>query len=220
MNDSTVFKIHIGADLEQHRDSLTKLFESWKQVLGEFGETKELGYWYGERANTSILAGAAYRLGKGCRAVEEFNVTRKYGHDQKGSGRCDAFISLKDVTLIFEAKDVWPENCVASNVGIITRDINSLLEEAADQLKCIDVEADLRFAVCYVVPNISSKKSVDEAVGLAKLLWEILLTEYNRPNSIVAIYESREDVIRQIRDQESEDRIRPGVAIVMKKVPS
>ena len=76
-----------------------KMILEWHRVIEDYGRLvgDDAPYWYNERANISILAGAAWRSGK--LALEEFGHEKS---DKKGQyrgdrwmGRCDLWLKEK-----------------------------------------------------------------------------------------------------------------------------
>jgi hypothetical protein len=83
----------------------------WHQIIEDYGRLVEddAPYWYNERANISILAGAAWRAGK--LALEEFGHEKSYKRGQnrgdRWMGRCDLWLIEKKEEELVEAKFKW-----------------------------------------------------------------------------------------------------------------
>ena len=100
--------------------------EEWHLAIERYcriTEGADNPYWYNERANIGILAGAAWRSGK--IALEEFqmqkivfteNGTLEESPKKEKSGRCDLWISDGNKSEFIEAKFKWI-NMVSENKG-------------------------------------------------------------------------------------------------------
>ena len=93
-------------------EELPPQFMTWKTVFEKYAEahfdfyneTSDVAWWYKERPNISVLAGAVWR-GGGV-AFEEFLGTKDRGHGAY-SGRFDGLFILDQRAYIAEAKHHW-----------------------------------------------------------------------------------------------------------------
>jgi hypothetical protein len=75
------------------------LSKSWQIVLNSYvknshvaGLANDLPYWHSERASTSFLAAASWKI-KGCIAIEEYYTERVKGDtDRRSKGHCDLWV--------------------------------------------------------------------------------------------------------------------------------
>lgn len=117
-------------------------------------------WWYNERTNVSVLAGAAWTLGWA--AIEECptekhpaKVTGTESDSQLQRGRIDLYIAKPNAGLTFEAKHVWQR--LPDNNGIL----NGRNEARKAALQIQSHTTDYRYAVTFIVPFFAS----DEALG-------------------------------------------------------
>ena len=98
------FKIY-----DEHLQHWATVLEEWLLLNERFSRIKGGGasaFGYGERANVSLLAGAAWR--SGYIAITEFAHLKESGGDSQ-KGRADLEISTPDCTDVIEAKFRWVE---------------------------------------------------------------------------------------------------------------
>ncbi|MDG0795728.1 hypothetical protein [Pectobacterium punjabense] len=117
-------------------------------------------WWYNERTNVSVLAGAAWSLG--WTAIEEYPSDKKikgYTGENPDSntskGRVDLYIKNELESIALEAKHVWQN--LDSPINIIKTKIG--LGHAHDDAKRLKNQADRHFAATFMVFN--TKKKLD-----------------------------------------------------------
>ncbi|MDL2198140.1 hypothetical protein QQF45_03570 [Halopseudomonas aestusnigri] len=158
-------------------DAISQLLAAWVEsvlrydaiMAGDAGEGGDCCWWYNERANVSVLAGAAWA--KGWVALEEYSRLKRAQVPMSGvddedgldaRGRVDLYVSTHDEDYAFEAKQVWlrldPGFETAGYSGKITEGMNAARQDA---LKLVG-EADAHYAVTFVIPFISAA-ALDEA---------------------------------------------------------
>lgn len=84
------------------------LMEEWLLSIERYCRImngKDAPYLYNERANISLLAGAAWRSGR--IALEEFQHDKGYANKKKTYGRADLWISSDEQDELVEAKCKW-----------------------------------------------------------------------------------------------------------------
>lgn len=123
------------------------ILEEWLLGIERFCRVTggdEAPYWYNERANIGVLAGAAWRCGRV--ALEEFQYEKGFKNKPKWLGRADLWLASDDHEELIEAKFKWCS--LRSRSGIVnianeTLDLATLDAKksrgGASQLKAIGV---------------------------------------------------------------------------------
>ena len=95
----------------------------------------DLPWWYGERASTSVLAGAAWRIG--CFAFEEFAADKKTGKKRRPTFRCrvDLYLKVGRQQYIAEAKYCW--SGATSVRPATTQNLTNRLQEAVEDIRVV-----------------------------------------------------------------------------------
>ena len=139
------------------------LLHAWKDSIIRYCRLQEHDknpWYYGERANISILAGAAWTLPEWA-AIEEFATFKKNGKKEK-NGRCDLYVRTKDKSFAFEAKHVWQglstggKRRIASGRQTATQ--KGMISAWNDAGTLQVFEGDMRLTATFVVPKISARK--------------------------------------------------------------
>jgi len=138
---------------------LKPLLNAWTRLVVEYAEAiGEPPYWCNERADVSILAGAAWRVGGIC--LEEFSAA-KGTKSAKRKGRADLFIRLRQADYNIEAKRLYvhlrPDPAV-------NRVAESLKAACRDAMECGGEQVDFVMGVVFAVPvikRVHSAKSRD-----------------------------------------------------------
>lgn len=157
--------IHCDGDLRQteHREVKT-LLQSWidaaKEYVQLFSESADAPWWYNERANVSILAGAAWKMG--WVALEEYRSRKRVasaldaggdGEDDNRGGRNDLYICGDRYSYVFEAKHAWQH--IGRQDQANTKNLDAARSAALGDIKSLfEYEADRRFAATFVVPYL------------------------------------------------------------------
>jgi hypothetical protein len=161
-------------------DAISQLLAAWVEavlrydeiMVGDTGEGGDCCWWYNERANVSVLAGAAWA--KGWVALEEYSTLKRAEvptsgvDDEDGSdarGRVDLYVSTRDKDYAFEAKQVWlrmdPGFETAGCSGKVAEGMNAARHDALKLVR----EADAHYAVTFVIPFISTAVLDDGAMA-------------------------------------------------------
>lgn len=138
---------------------LEKVLDEWIKCTLEYIEVWEgddLPYWYNERANVSILAGAAWR--SEMTAIEEYQSEKETSTKNKFNGRNDIYIADKKHGFAIEAKFVSPEikkeklSCVGKAI-----------EKAIDDTKNLR-DQEIKVAAVFVAPHSEGRKASKKEV--------------------------------------------------------
>lgn len=134
---------------------LKPLLKGWTRLIVEYAETfDEPPYWCNERADVSILAGAAWRVGGMC--LEEFSA-EKGTKSEKWKGRADLFIRLGQTNYSVEAKRLY----VSLKPSPSVKGVAESLEAAhRDAVACDDQQADFRIGIAFAVPYVKEDRPV------------------------------------------------------------
>lgn len=107
-------------------------------------------WWYNERTNVSVLAGAAWSLG--WTAIEEYPSSKKRKGDTEeipdsntSKGRVDLYIKNELKSIALEAKHIWHN---------LDKDINKdicYIDYARSDTECLINQADRHFAATFIV---------------------------------------------------------------------
>jgi hypothetical protein len=145
------------------------LFEEWILTVERFCRLSpgDAPYWYTERANVGLLAGAAWRCG--WIALEEFQ-SDKSAQDLGWRGRLDLWLSSAAESYLVEAKQAWPYLGDATGITTATRALN---EAHADAVNLVLTEPELRIGVAFCSPyhQFRSQRGVEDE--LLRLLAEV-----------------------------------------------
>lgn len=137
------------------------LFEEWILAIERYCRLVpgKAPYWYTERANVGLLAGAAWR--SGWIALEEFQANKT--EDNVGwRGRLDLWLRSALASYVIEAKLEW----VNLNGSLTEAGINSLSEACSDVQNLSLMEPQTRVGISFCVPYIrrSFATGVDERI--------------------------------------------------------
>lgn len=154
-----------GSDLRQ----LEPVLKNWVNAVEEYTTAFEgdACWWYTERANVGVLAGAAWRT-KGWLALEEFSTLKRDDRGELRNGRCDLYLLNKDeggLSFAFEAKQAQ-QNMGARTFESLGRVEKKLAGAWSDTGKLRRSEAQKRVATCFVVPKmpVSQVGGIDGAL--------------------------------------------------------
>ena len=161
-------------------DVISQLLAAWVESVlrydeimeGDAGQGRDCCWWYNERANVSVLAGAAWA--KGWVALEEYSTLKRAeaptsGVDDEGDsgarGRVDLYVSTPHEDCAFEAKQVWvrlgPDFVDAGCSGKIAEGKKAARRDA---LKLLG-EASAHYAVTFVVPFVSPEGLANSTIA-------------------------------------------------------
>ena len=184
-------------------------FAGWEALLKEWAalmdryvsidpNDKDVPYWYGEAANSGLVAAAAWRLPDGW-SIEEFTGKRDSGRTT-GVGRGDLWLGYGQYRWTVEAKIAWPSGQVNAINGPRRK-----LSAAEEQLKSLSPEyrCGLAVAVCYVVPELKEETETPDTVF-----------------SDIAAQFGKDHLVATFRCPAVHKRkLYPGVAFIGKRVP-
>ena len=145
---------------------LKPLLRAWTRLVVEYA--KALGeppYWCNERADVSILAGAAWRLGGIC--LEEFS-SEKGTKSSKRKGRADLFFHLRHTDYSLEAKRIYVGLRRGPNVKRVAQELELARRDA---LECEAEGVHFRIGIVFVVPYIKKVHS-----ARSQKFFDVLLT--------------------------------------------
>lgn len=114
---------------------LQRIITIYPSIIASYSNCRDVGYWYTERPNVSLLAGAAWKLNYF--PIEEYSAPKRYINNQKQDdeykGRIDIKIVIpeKDCEIIFEAKHTYS----------YLKDLESVYENAIQDCMTIDVKS-------------------------------------------------------------------------------
>src|SRR5574341_159087 len=119
---------------KKYNRSLSRLLRKFAYCIKHCNDpkAKDVGYWYGERTLTGLLATAAWLLPDGW-SLEEFTGQRSKGKRPKVTpGRGDLWLAIGNNKFTVEAKVTWPEQLEDMNKW--KRRVNAKLHLAFGQL--------------------------------------------------------------------------------------
>ncbi len=108
------------------------IMEEWMLAIERYTRImngEDAPYFYNERANVSVLAGAAWR--SGWIALEEFQSKKGYRNKAKNNGRADLYFANESFEELIEAKFKWI--CLGSNN--LSHMVQSTMKLATDDAK-------------------------------------------------------------------------------------
>lgn len=188
---------------------LKPILKKWQKLNNDVLSCDEdVAWWYNERASLSVFAGAVWKCGGW--AFEEFSIERgNQSARKKAHGRCDIQFEFKNHKYIGEAKQTWltvEKRVLESFKEKIERD----LFRARDQIKQIQLKANQRIAMAFVVLGIndSEKGNVNKHI-------DDLVQELKKIKNATLAW-TFPDFARDLRpDNKFRNYIFPGVALVL-----
>lgn len=128
------------------------ILEEWTKCVQEYidcWEGGDLPYWYNERANVSVLAGAAWRAG--FTAIEEYQIKKQgVASDKDSNGRNDLYITDKSFGIAIEAKVIFPK------IDELESQISIAIKNAIADVKKIKEVDGHRAGVVFIAPYTKS----------------------------------------------------------------
>ncbi|WP_147274828.1 hypothetical protein [Ferruginivarius sediminum] len=145
---SDLFETSIHSDLIW----MTPIIDTWRENIRSYIDAHKNLYGYidppyssTERANISLLAGAAWQQKDGV-ALEEYTVEKKYS-GKTSWGRADIWIAFGEKTLSVEAKQVW-------QTGGVNKGLEGAWQKAICDAQKIEGESDQCMALIFVTVKI------------------------------------------------------------------
>mgnify|MGYP001553940431 CR=1 FL=1 len=138
---------------------LNEWIECTKKYV-DYWEGDDLPYWYNERANVSVLAGAAWRAG--FIALEEYQIVKESSEKEYKIGRNDLFLSDRENDIYIEAKVLFPEigslNIFEQN-GVVKEKHNQAVSDA-NEIKDESKLVGALFIAPYLNDNLNSDNRI------------------------------------------------------------
>jgi hypothetical protein len=155
------------ADISGMRVRRGRALSHWKEVLTAWIATHEAfckhvegdaGYWYTERANTGLLAHAAWKAGYF--ALEEYQKSKRNISDKrkKSKGRADLWISGADFSESMEAKQKYFHLGHSRNASTLDSHLDIARK---DSLRARAAWDAYHSGILFAVPYMPVKKAVD-----------------------------------------------------------
>ncbi|EAV3187986.1 hypothetical protein E1B13_23545 [Salmonella enterica subsp. enterica] len=170
-------------------------------------------WWYNERTNVSVLAGAAWTLGWA--AIEEYPSRKK----MKGcvqddlytsKGRVDLYITNSNDDVAIEAKHAWYllENTFESN-----RILNFRMDEAYADAKRLINQAGNQFAATFIVfyTKMNAEGTINEN-HIDELISKVISKRGEKQSSYAYIFDSQFNYKNEL------EYYYPSVALILEKV--
>ena len=186
------------------------ILEEWLLGIERFCRVTggdEAPYWYNERSNIGVLAGAAWRCGRV--ALEEFQYVKGFKNKPKWLGRADLWLASDDHKELVEAKFRW---CSLRSRNGITNIANETLELAAlDAKKTRGGDLTLKAIGVAFVPFYTKNVKIEElAILIESAISNLKSSDYHA----IAWCFPRETR----HSKSSQGNYLPGVAILAKNV--
>lgn len=107
------------------------IIEEWTLIIDRYCRIEEgdAPYWYTERADIGVLAGACWRAGY--IALEEYQSEKGHPNKPKFKGRVDLWVENESKSAIIEAK----KKSLSLNSKDVHKALNPILEEACKNAK-------------------------------------------------------------------------------------
>ena len=129
------------------------LFQKWTEFVERYVNINNGGdapYWYNERASLSLLTGSAWDLGY--IALDEFSTQKvKNEPEEKGYGRCDAWISTETHEISIEAKQLHQLVSV-NKLDVAARQVGASLKLAYTDATKLTYKNGARAGVSFCSP--------------------------------------------------------------------
>ncbi|MBN3239846.1 hypothetical protein [Pectobacterium versatile] len=197
-------------------DFIEQLLTGWIQANQRYVELlgrKDCCWWYNERTNASVLAGAAWSLGWA--AIEEYPSDKL----MKGSlqedtdtsrGRVDIYITNNHDDVAIEAKHAWYnlDNIVSGNDILLCK-----MNEAFSDAKRLKNQADRHFSATFAVfyTEINSQELIAEE-NIEKLINNAISNSKKENISYAYIIDSH------FMFQNTRGYYYPCIALVLEKI--
>ncbi len=147
----------------KHGIDFEKILNEWIECTKryvDFWDGDDLPYWYNERANVSVLAGAAWRAG--FIALEEYQIVKESSEKECKTGRNDLYLSDRENDIYIEAKVLFPE-IDSLNIFAQSGAVKEKRDQAVSDASKIKDESNLVGAV-FVVPYLNDKSNSENRI--------------------------------------------------------
>ena len=189
---------------------LSPVLNEWIKCVNYYVDlfnADDLPYWYNERANVGILAGAAWKAG--FVALEEYQTEKISSEGECIKGRNDIYISNADHHACIEAKVIFPDisenNCnklINSGLANAVSDAREVAEDAED----ID-----KLGIVFIAPYSGNKNKASDKEVMAFIE---LIENHRAPIKAWCFHNNAQ------KPMSHDDRYYPGVAMLMEQVLS
>ncbi|MBA5600984.1 hypothetical protein LES60_21610 [Pectobacterium brasiliense] len=195
---------------------IEQLLNGWIQANQRYVDLlgkKDCCWWYNERTNVSVLAGAAWSLGWA--AIEEYPSDKLMkGYFQEGTdtsrGRVDLYITSNHDDIAVEAKHAWYN---LDNIVVGDKTIRCKMNKASDDAKCLKEQANRHFSATFVVfyTERNSQELIAEE-NIEKLINNAISNSKRENISYAYIIDP------QFMFQNMKEYYYPSVALILEKV--
>lgn len=196
-------KIYCGK-LKVLRPVLREWIALIRKSSKEWGRN-DCSWWYSERVNLGVFAGAIWRKGGTC--FEEY-IDDKVKSKNNYRGRCDLYFKYNNSEFIVEAKQCWP------NAGSKSEKLEDIINEAIklDSFKEIHIDSGnvMKLELVYVIPRMpkSDLNVIDKCIqNVIDIINEL-------PVQAIAYTFPVEK--RKLRDKYGDGYVYPGVILLIK----
>jgi hypothetical protein len=172
--------------LKSELKGLRPLLLQWIKLIKEYCEANHCTdnpWWYSERANVGLLAGAAWRVRKKWHSLEEFPTDKRRtstgknkkmepdiptgGVEKKKNvrGRCDLYVSHASKGFVIEAKQAWQNLSPKAEQNRLVEAMRLARNDAGN---LHPGEADHRIGAVFVVPFVPTNLLREKRAGTKK----------------------------------------------------
>jgi hypothetical protein len=146
-----------GIETNKRLQCLKPVLKKWITLNGEFSKRwkhwSDAPWWYGERANISVFAGATWQA-KGL-AFEEYAALKR-GEKEDYSGRIDLEFYVGKYRFLAEAKQCWPTVRRGASY------IHSFVKKTKKDIQKCRPDGYSRLAIVFGSPKIKGKLNLVE----------------------------------------------------------
>ncbi len=196
-------KIYCG-QLQVLRPVLKEWIALIRKSSREWGRN-DCSWWYSERVNLGVFAGAIWRKGGTC--FEEY-IDENIKNKDRYRGRCDLYFKYNNMEFIVEAKQCWP------NAGSKTEKLEEIITKAIelDSFKNEHAipENVMKLEMVYVIPRMP-KYDLNKIDLCIRNVIDII---NDLPVKAIAYTFPAEK--RKLRDEYGDGYIYPGVILLIK----
>lgn len=157
-------------------ETLRLLLDKWIEIHKDYSEIDDEDslYWYNERANLSVLAGAAYRCNEF--SLEEVRVDKEHGGD-KWRGRCDLIFTWKKKDYAVESKQT------TVSLGDRAKNASTYIKKSLGDAKWdavgVKTVAHEHIGLVFAIPYIPEEQAEDTERLLERFIDEIDEVDYD-----------------------------------------
>jgi hypothetical protein len=196
-------KIHCG-ELQVLKPVLKEWIALIKKSSREWGRN-DCSWWYSERVNLSVFAGAIWRKGGSC--FEEYSDTNINGKLEY-KGKCDLYFKYGNHDFIVEAKQCWP-NAGSTSYSLEDTIKNSIKMEHRDA-KSVYAGNIKKLSLVYVIPRMPKfdLNKIDACIyNLIDIVNDLSV------KSVAYTFPAEK---RKLRDKDGDGYIYPGIILLIK----